>query len=104
MVEGLPAIRDPRLAARPNGSPLTVGVRPEHLDLASDGWPLKVDVVEQLGGISYLYGQVPSGERLVVAVPGQTDARAGATVKVAARSGSLHFFDAATAGEPSLAS
>ena len=91
---GLPALT---VAASPDGltpgAAVVIGVRPEHLVVTgSDGWPLTVDTVEQLGGMSYLYGRLPSGEKLTVATSGQTPLRAGNTVQVAPAPGELHIF------------
>jgi ABC-type sugar transport system ATPase subunit len=100
-VEGLPEIGIDAAGSAADGA-VTLGVRPEHLAVAAEGWPLAVDVVEQLGGVSYLYGRLPSGERLVVAEAGQTRAKAGETVRVAAAAGTLHAFDAGASGEPAM--
>ncbi|MCJ0906592.1 ABC transporter ATP-binding protein [Rhodococcus sp. ARC_M6] len=47
-----------------NGTPETevvLGIRPEHLDVAPDGLPMEVDVVEELGSDAYVYGRTTIG-------------------------------------------
>ncbi|MDI9915930.1 sn-glycerol-3-phosphate ABC transporter ATP-binding protein UgpC [Rhodococcus sp. IEGM 1379] len=47
-----------------NGTPETevvLGIRPEHLDVAADGLPMEVDVVEELGSDAYVYGRTTIG-------------------------------------------
>jgi len=97
---GMPAI-NVRVSGGAKGASVTLGVRPEHLSPASEGWPLEVDVVEQLGGASYLYGRLPSGDRLVVFEAGQTRARSGETIRVSSAERDLHVFSSA-AGEAAL--
>ncbi|MXU64109.1 ABC transporter ATP-binding protein [Oceanomicrobium pacificus] len=47
------------------GSAVTVGIRPEHFMLA-EGSDLTVDLIEHLGGVSYLYLNDARGKRLIV--------------------------------------
>jgi ABC-type sugar transport system ATPase subunit len=78
------------------GEAVTVGVRPEHLRAKNDGeWPVAVEVVEQLGGASYIHGRLPSGERLVIAEPGQSGLRPGASLHVSAAADAMHVFRSA---------
>jgi multiple sugar transport system ATP-binding protein len=100
----LPSMPDVRVAVSggEKGQSVTLGVRPEHLSPAEQGWPLEVEVVEQLGGTSYLYGRLPSGERLVVSEAGQTRARPGDAIHVGAAEKNLHVFSASD-GETALA-
>ncbi|MEO6885607.1 MAG: sn-glycerol-3-phosphate ABC transporter ATP-binding protein UgpC [Jatrophihabitantaceae bacterium] len=69
---------------------VTFGVRPENLILGSQGIPVAVDLVEELGADSFVHGHGPDGGRLVI----RTDARAqlshGSTVH-AAVSDSVHI-------------
>jgi multiple sugar transport system ATP-binding protein len=90
----------------PAGRAVTLGVRPEHLLLqATPGalaMPLTVLQVEQLGGLSMLYGQLPGeGGRITVQCAGQVAIRAGDAVTVFAAPSSCHLFDSAD-GEKAL--
>ena len=74
-------------------TPVTVGIRPEHLVPGSDrDWPLRVVVVEQLGNTSFVHGSIPSGARLSIALNGQTDITPGCTVFIKPIAGSVHVF------------
>ncbi|MBV1702268.1 MAG: sn-glycerol-3-phosphate ABC transporter ATP-binding protein UgpC [Hyphomicrobiales bacterium] len=50
----------------PNGSPVTLGLRPQHLTLDHAGSTHRVELTEALGGTSYVYLTGPSGERMTV--------------------------------------
>ena len=72
----------------------TVGIRPEHAQLADDG-PLQLQVtqVEQLGANSILHGHVVPDAPFEVILPGQTRIQRGDTVRVAAPPEYIHCFD-----------
>ncbi|MBM7458881.1 ABC transporter ATP-binding protein [Rhodococcus coprophilus] len=44
-------------------SEVTLGIRPEHLEISSEGIPMDVDVVEELGSEAYVYGRAVVGGR-----------------------------------------
>lgn len=74
----------------------TIGLRPEHAQIAADG-PLRMVVaqVEQLGSTSLLHGHVGTdATRFEMVCAGQTRIRAGDTVRVALPAEHLHCFDA----------
>ncbi len=48
------------------GSPVSLGLRPQHLGLHMAGRTHRVEMTEALGGISYVYLTGPTGERLIV--------------------------------------
>ncbi|MDE3121790.1 MAG: TOBE domain-containing protein, partial [Paracoccaceae bacterium] len=48
------------------GSKVTLGLRPQHLSLDSNGATHRVEMAEALGGVSYLYLTGPTGERMIV--------------------------------------
>jgi multiple sugar transport system ATP-binding protein len=72
----------------------SVGIRPEHAQLADDG-PLQmtVSMVEQLGSTSILHGHVVPEAPFELILSGQTTIRRGDTVKVSAPPDHLHYFD-----------
>eukprot|EP01133_Synstelium_polycarpum_P021889 gene21889-26289_t len=43
---------------------VVLGIRPEHLEIAAEGLPMEVDVVEELGSDAYVYGRTTIGGRL----------------------------------------
>ncbi|MFZ4289483.1 ABC transporter ATP-binding protein [Variovorax sp. HJSM1_2] len=72
----------------------TVGIRPEHAQLANDGpLQMKVSQVEQLGSTSILHGNVVADAPFEVILPGQTTIQRGDTVQVTAPAEHLHYFD-----------
>jgi ABC-type sugar transport system ATPase subunit len=92
----------PRLAV-PAGRPLVLGVRPEHLHLQAMpdalALPLQVVQVEQLGGLSLIYGELPAGAgRVTVQVAGQVGVRVGEALVAHAPAAACHLFEADEAG------
>ncbi len=75
------------------GGVVTVGIRPEHAQLADDG-PLQLQVtqVEQLGANSILHGQVVPDAPFEVILSGQTSIKRGDTVRVAVPAEHIHCF------------
>ena len=65
-----------RAATRPGpGTPVTLGIRPEHLAITTGpGLRVTVDVAEELGGVSYQHGTLAGGDAVVFQ---QTGARHG---------------------------
>jgi sn-glycerol 3-phosphate transport system ATP-binding protein len=79
----------------PGGKPGTIlGIRPEHLDVGSEGWEVRVETVELLGAERLIYGRV-NGEQLIVRVEEGTHSPApDAIIHVVPRPDRLHWFDA----------
>ena len=71
-----------------------LGVRPEHLRLADEGWPITVELVEVLGNERLLYSKL--GEQALVVRTDDSTARPapGEVLKVRPQPGKLHWFDA----------
>jgi lactose/L-arabinose transport system ATP-binding protein len=77
------------------GTPVLVGLRPEHLSVApGDG--LSLDMTEALGGVSYAYLTAPTGERLIVEERGDTRSSPGGRADVSFEPGRAYLFDAKT--------
>ncbi|MCA0143744.1 ABC transporter ATP-binding protein [Blastococcus sp. LR1] len=100
----LPVDRDRLARASAGTGRVTVGFRPECLELGGpgDGLPVVVDVVEQLGSDAYLY-TTPAGVRAGVGGSGvvvRTDPRhvpvPGQTLWLRIREDALHVFDPVT--------
>jgi multiple sugar transport system ATP-binding protein len=92
-------IQIPRAAVEEVGATraVTVGVRPEDMQLAEPGAGLatEVDVVEETGADAYLYGHAEvHGERheIIARVDARTPPSKGDVVHLAPRAGSLHLF------------
>ena len=95
--EVVPLDRD--TVGRATGSQVTVGVRPEDIEVGpadGRGLAVQVDLVEELGADGYLYGHVDiDGKRtdVVARVDGRNHPNAGETVTLAAKPGHVHAFD-----------
>ncbi len=82
-----------------NESSVTVGVRPEDLELVGDGQGLavEVDVVEELGADAYVYGRLAGADETAKPVIARVDGRRppmkGETVYFRPKEGHLHLFD-----------
>lgn len=77
-----------------NGT-VKVGVRPEHLHPGEgrDGkLDLNVDVVENLGGVHYVYGTLSSGETVIVEDREKRGAKPGETVTVSFNTSDARIF------------
>jgi ABC-type sugar transport system ATPase subunit len=91
-LDKLPQIIIPHPAITAAGDEVTLGIRPEHVRFTNDGGlPATVDLVEQMGGESYVYLTLASGERLVARAPGQSHLRSGEPVAAAIGEGA-HLF------------
>ncbi len=64
------------------GTAVTLGVRPEHLEVQPGAGDLRADLSEALGGVSYLHLSTTSGERIIAEERGDVRARAGDVVGI----------------------
>ncbi len=76
------------------GQSVIVGLRPQHLELRSGGGPLRVDIAEELGGVSYTYLLASTGERMVVEARGKSNGQNGASADLDFDPAQALFFDA----------
>jgi len=85
--------------AKVNGKQVTVGVRPEDIQVSAaggQGLSVTVDLVEELGADGYLYGHSDiDGKRtdVVARVDGRNHPNAGQTVVLTPVTGRVHVFD-----------
>jgi multiple sugar transport system ATP-binding protein len=95
----LPASILPHDAATAKAVPLpqgthSIGLRPEHVQLDSQGLiSMKVSQVEQLGSSSLLHGTVGQDTPFEMVCTGQTQVSSGDTVGLALPLAHLHYFD-----------
>ncbi|MDZ5621366.1 ABC transporter ATP-binding protein [Nocardioides bizhenqiangii] len=80
---------------------VVVGVRPEHFEIVSDtnGIPIEVTLVEELGADAYIYGTTDvqgTPGHLVVRGLARRDVAKGSTIHVGADPERIHVFDQAT--------
>ena len=74
---------------------IVVGLRPESLELAGDGIPAEVEVVEEIGADSYVFAAAEVG-KLVARVDTRLAPERGARISLRPRPGEAHLFDPAT--------
>lgn len=77
------------------GQPVTLGLRPQHVML-TEGTTHKVEMIEALGGVSYLHVSAANGEKLIVESREATRLRVGDTVGLRFDAAHVMAFDAKT--------
>ena len=90
----------PRLRQRLEGQAniRTIGIRPEHLTLASaDGADLSgtLSLIEQFGEYALAYVELPSGDLITIKLEGAPELAPNQPIHMAVPPGSLHVFDEA---------
>ena len=80
------------------GRDLTLGIRPEHIELRKGdegelGLTATIELLEQLGATSFLYCTLADGTKLTVQVAGQIDRHAGDRIEVWFPSSKAHLFE-----------
>ena len=83
-------------AGAANGAPVVLGIRPEHLKLADDGFPVEIVVVEPTGSEIQIIGRTPGGEDIVANFRERHAFEPGETVRLAAEPGLIHLFNGET--------
>ncbi|QIS16707.1 ABC transporter ATP-binding protein [Nocardia arthritidis] len=96
------ALPVPRHVADAVQGSVQVGVRPEHLEIGSDGIEMEVDVVEELGSDAYIYGRTVAdgssngaGETVVARADWRNPPAKGTRVRLSTDPEHTYFFDAA---------
>jgi len=74
------------------GTEVVLGVRPEHLRLADDGFPVTVSVVEPTGSEVQIIGRTPAGEEVVATSRERHDFAPGETIRLSAEPKLIHLF------------
>jgi len=77
----------------PEGKPVSLCARPEHLEPAEGGLPVHLSLTEQLGSTTVLYGNLEDGQPLVVQVQGQSGFQRGDVVPVRLKPELCHLFE-----------
>ncbi len=87
------------------GASVIVGIRPEGFAPATDGFAVKVEVVEELGSDAFVYGQpadssvsyaqaTEEGAQIIVRWDPKNPPKPGDTITVSADTSAIHLFDA----------
>jgi lactose/L-arabinose transport system ATP-binding protein len=78
------------------GDSVTLGIRPEHfLDAGGTALTATAQVVEQLGGVSYVYATGSNGAKITIQQKGHSSIPAGAEVSIGVDPAACLAFDAA---------
>ena len=79
------------------GSTVQIGIRPENIELATygEGLPLTVDLIEQTGADTYVYGRI-SDQPVVALFRWRLEAESDNVLYVQPQAGTEHYFDTAT--------
>ncbi|MEN9752733.1 MAG: hypothetical protein RL670_424, partial [Actinomycetota bacterium] len=88
---------DKAILAKATGKTVTVGIRPEDMQVANEGLEADVDVVEELGADGFLYGHSNyDGENhdLVIRVDATKHPHKGDKIHLKPAGGIVHVFDA----------
>ena len=80
----------------PKGTPITLGIRPEHMEIVPKGDTHTVDITEALGGVSYTYLISDQGEKIIIEERGDERAKTGDRVGVNFAPERVMLFDAQT--------
>jgi multiple sugar transport system ATP-binding protein len=88
----LPVLEDNSLE---DGRTVIYGIRPEHLDIAEEGFPARIAVVEPTGPETLLFLRFGESD-LVAAFRDRHDFEPGQTVHLLPRADKAHLFDSAT--------
>ncbi|MBK9102033.1 MAG: sn-glycerol-3-phosphate ABC transporter ATP-binding protein UgpC [Austwickia sp.] len=84
------------------GSHVTLGVRPEDLEISATGGglPITIDVVEELGADAYVYGTIegssPTDKPIIARTDGRTPPAKGSVVRLSPKPDHVHLFNADT--------
>jgi multiple sugar transport system ATP-binding protein len=79
------------------GQPVTLGVRPEHMEIGSQGQygiTREVMLVERLGEQTYVHLDEPAGQPLVAKAPGDAHIARGERLRVSVAPSCAYLFDA----------
>ncbi|MBV8617743.1 MAG: sn-glycerol-3-phosphate ABC transporter ATP-binding protein UgpC [Curvibacter sp.] len=72
---------------------VTLGVRPEHLDIGDEGWSVQVETTELLGAERLVYARLGAEQLIIRIEEGAPVPVNGSTLKVRPREDRLHHFD-----------
>ncbi len=87
-------IRSVLKGARPEiGTELVAGIRPEHFELVDGGLPVRIEVAEELGDVSYLYSRMEDNTEVIVERHGSRDLLDGKMVGLSAQPEHVLIFD-----------
>ncbi len=87
------------------GATVEIGIRPDdfHLAEGGDGFEIKIRIVERLGSITIVYGNLKDGTSICASLDGLVKLELGQTISLAVNPDTMHVFDAKGRALPRLA-
>ena len=82
--------------ASATATPVVLGIRPEHLSLSDQGFPVEIAVVEPTGSEIQIIGRTPGGDDIVANFRERHAFKPGDTIRLAAEPGLIHLFNGET--------
>jgi multiple sugar transport system ATP-binding protein len=82
-----------RAVENPDGTSVTLGIRPEHAETGEGSLTIDVEATEILGSETIVHGAIGSGESFSLALPGIRAVAIGDKLPVTMRSDYVHLFD-----------
>lgn len=78
------------------GDQVEVGIRPENATISAKGkgLPMRVNVLERLGGVSITYGEVGGGAKFCASLDGDAEIAEGTTLQISVNPEDCHVFSA----------
>ncbi|MGC1497039.1 MAG: sn-glycerol-3-phosphate ABC transporter ATP-binding protein UgpC [Sulfitobacter sp.] len=80
----------------PEGTAVSVGIRPEHIEVQTGQGALNAELSEALGGVSYLHLDTATGEKIIAEERGDDRANEGDTVDISFEPRRVMLFDGKT--------
>ena len=81
----------------PGGRPGSIlGIRPEHLDIGTEGWALQVETVELLGAERLVHARLGDEQLIIRTHEDQGAPAIGSTIHAQPRQDRMHWFNAGT--------
>jgi len=74
------------------GTSVVLGIRPENVRIADDGFPVTISVVEPTGSEIQIIGRTPGGEEIVANFRERHDLVPGETVRLSVQPNLIHLF------------
>ena len=74
---------------------ITVGIRPEHIKIDAKGKALTIEIIERLGGVTYIHAVVDN-EKLIIEHKGDSNLKVGNKIGIQFDEKKLYLFDAKT--------
>jgi sn-glycerol 3-phosphate transport system ATP-binding protein len=74
----------------------TLGIRPEHIDVADSGWEVRVETCELLGAERLIYGRLGDEQIIIRVEEGGPAPQPDGVIRVRPREDRIHWFDGST--------